>query len=76
MERGNTEHWHTQWHELYNMKQLHGMLQHITLWNTQWQQLYNMGNCTTWATEQHGQLYGTWQHRTLAYTMALTVQHE
>ena len=28
------------------------------------------------ATVQHEQLYGTWQHRTLAYTMAATVQHE
>ena len=31
---------------------------------------------TVEATVQHGQLYGTWQHRTLAYKMASTVQRE
>ena len=31
---------------------------------------------TVAATVQHGQLYSTWQHRTLAHKMAATVQHE
>ena len=37
---------------------------------------HNTVEYTVAATVQHGQLYGTWQHRPLAYKMASTIQHE